>query len=185
MPRNPPPSADLSDELLMDRYCAGDAEAFDLLFERYKERIVRFLSRMVGPTQALDLVQVTFLKLHENRHKYRIGSNFSAWIYTIARNTALDHLRSAPTRREVLTDTERASDGPQRDRLQDDRVRSAIEELPKDQRQVVLLHWYGGLTFEEVAAVVGASGAAVRVRAHRAYQKLRGALSGLKEEIAS
>lgn len=180
-----PPGAALSDEELMDRYCAGDGEAFDRLFERYKERIVRFLARMVGPAHAVDLAQVTFMKLHENRDRYRVGGSFSGWLYTIARNTALDHLRSATSRREVLAETEAVAEGPLRDRLQDDRVRKAIERLPKDQRQVVLLHWYGGLTFEEVGSVVGASGTAVRVRAHRAYEKLRAALAGLKEEIAS
>ena len=185
-PRNVSSSAELlSDEELMDRYCAGDPEAFNVLFSRYRERIVRFLSRMVGPAQAVDLGQVTFLKLHENRHRYRVGGSFSGWLYTIARNTALDHLRSAAHRREVVGDTERPVDSSLRDGLQDDQVRSAIEGLPKDQRQVVMLHWYGGLTFEEVGEAVGASGAAVRVRAHRAYEKLRTALSGLKKEIAS
>lgn len=174
-----------SDEELMDRYCAGEGDAFEALFGRYQGRIVRFLARMVGPAQAIDLTQVTFMKLHENRDKYRFGSNFSGWLYTIARNTALDHLRSAPVRREVLTDTETPGESLARDRLRDDQVREAIFRLPKDQQEVVALHWYGGLTFDEVAAIVGASSAAVRVRAHRAYEKLRASLAGLKPEITS
>jgi len=177
---------DVTDEELMDRYCAGDTAAFDALFERYTRRLVRFLTNMVGPAQALDVAQVTFMKVHSNRHRYRAGANFAAWIFTIARNTALDHLRSAPKRREVFgIETEFAADTPSRDRLRDDRVREAIAKLNEDQQQVILLHWYGGLTFEEVAKVVGASGAAVRVRAHRAYEKLRGTLAGLKEEGAA
>jgi RNA polymerase sigma-70 factor (ECF subfamily) len=180
------PDGDVTDEELMDRYCAGDQEAFDALFQRYTGRLVRFLTRMVGPAQAVDIAQVTFLKVHENRHRYRVGATFASWIFTIARNTALDHLRSAPKRREVYgIETETAADTPSRDRLRDDQVRNAIGKLPDDQRQVILLHWYGGLTFEEVAKVVGASGAAVRVRAHRAYGKLRGNLANLKKEGVS
>lgn len=170
----------------MDRYCAGDRGAFELLFERFSRRLVRFLTNMVGPTQAKDLAQITFLKVHENRHRYRVGASVASWIFTIARNSALDFLRSAPKRREVYGGDDDAP-APERahDRLRDDLVRAAIHGLPDDQRQVILLHWYGGLTFEEVGEVVGATGAAVRVRAHRAYQKLRGSLGDLKKELVS
>lgn len=176
----------LSDEALMDRYCAGDAEAFALLFERFSRRLVRFLTNMVGPAQAKDLAQITFLKVHENRHRYRVGASVASWIFTIARNSALDFLRSAPKRREVYgAEREAPAESVPRDRLRDERVKAAISGLPDDQRQVILLHWYGGLTFEEVGQVVGATGAAVRVRAHRAYEKLRVSLGDLKQELVS
>lgn len=170
----------------MDRYCAGDPAAFELLFERFSRRLVRFLTRMVGPAQAKDLTQITFLKVHENRHRYRVGASAASWIFTIARNSALDFLRSAPKRREVYGDErETPAESVARDRLRDERVQAAIRGLPDDQRQVILLHWYGGLTFEEVGQVVGATGAAVRVRAHRAYEKLRASLGDLKQELVS
>ncbi len=175
---------EISDEELMDRYCAGDRAAFELLFERFSRRLVRFLSGMVGPTQAKDLTQITFLKVHENRHRYRVGASVASWIFTIARNSALDFLRSAPRRREVYGgESEPAAEGRERDRLRDERVQAAIAALSDDQRQVIMLHWYGGLTFEEVGQVVGATGAAVRVRAHRAYEKLRKSLADLKVEV--
>jgi RNA polymerase sigma-70 factor (ECF subfamily) len=174
---------DLPDEVLMDRYCAGDTVAYEVLFRRYTPRLVRFLTNMVGPAQAVDMAQVTFLKVHQNRHRYRSGSSVPAWLFTIARNTALDHLRSAPRRREVFgVEKEEADDRPSRDMLKDERIRAAIDKLPESQREVILLHWYSGLTFEEVGRSVGATGAAVRVRAHRAYQKLRGTLKSLYEE---
>lgn len=170
----------------MDRYCAGDPAAFEQLFERYSRRLVRFLTGMVGPTQAKDLAQLTFLKVHENRHRYRVGASVASWIFTIARNSALDFLRSAPKRREVYGDEREApAESVARDRLRDERVQLAIHGLPDDQRQVILLHWYGGLTFDEVGRVVGATGAAVRVRAHRAYEKLRASLGDLKQELVS
>lgn len=175
---------EVTDEVLMDRYCAGDQAAFELLFTRFHKRLVRFLTQMVGPSTAVDMAQVTFLKIHENRHRYRAGANVAAWVFTIARNTALDHLRSAPRRREVTgLDVEEGREGPRRDLFRDERVRDAVGQLPDDQKQVILLHWFGGLTFEEVSNVVGASAAAVRVRAHRGYEKLRQSLGHLKQEV--
>ncbi len=164
----------------MDRYTAGDVAAFDALFRRFAPRLVRFLGPYVGPTHAHDVAQTAFLKVHENRHRYRAGAPVSSWIFTIAKNTALDFLRSAPRRREVGGVI---ADVPQepvaRDLWQDRQVRAAVEALPEDQREVVLLHWFGGLGLDEVARVVGATHGAVRVRAHRAYEKLRGALPDL------
>ena len=179
-------SSEDSDELLMDRYCAGDVEAFDVLYQRYTGRIVRFLTNMVGKDQAMDIAQVTFIKIHDNRHRYRAGAPVAAWFFTIARNTALDYLRSAPKRREVFgLEVDPGKEGPSRDLYRDAQVREAVQKLSKDQQDVVLLHWFGELTFEEVAKVVGASSAAVRVRAHRAYEKLRESLASLKDEVAS
>ena len=167
----------------MDRYCAGDTAAFEELFKRFQGRLVRFLTQMVGPTTAVDVTQITFLKVHENRHRYKTGHNLAAWVFTIARNTALDHIRSAPRRREVTgVEIDPGEEGPRRDLFSDERVRAAIGALPDDQKQVILLHWFGGLTFEEVSKIVGATSAAVRVRAHRGYEKLRAALRPMKQE---
>lgn len=169
-----------SDEQLMDRYCGGDARAFDELFRRFAPRLLRFARTFVGPAHAADVVQQAFLKLHENRHRYRAGARVSSWLFTIARNTALDHVRAAPQRREVrgddmALDNARASPVG-RDILATERVRRAVHELPAEQRDVVLLHWFADLGFEEIAVIVKASSVAVRTRAHRAYEKLRGVL---------
>jgi RNA polymerase sigma-70 factor (ECF subfamily) len=166
-----------SDEELMDRYCAGDPAAFDEMFRRFAPRLVRFLRPMVGLTHAHDVAQVALLKMHENRHRYRVGARVASWLFTIARNTALDHIKSAPSRREVSDDKADApTEHVQADVLKEQRVRGAVASLPDDQRDVILLHWFGGLTFAEVAGVVGASNAAVRLRAFRAYETLRGSL---------
>jgi RNA polymerase sigma-70 factor (ECF subfamily) len=166
----------LADEELMDRYCAGQRRAFDELFRRYSPRLLRFARTFVGPSHASDVVQVTFLKLHENRHRYKSGARVSAWLFTIARNTALDHVRSAPQRREVHVEADAPAEERARDRLAVDRVRKAVHELPPDQRDVVLLHWFAELGFDEIAAILKASSIAVRARAHRAYEKLRAVL---------
>jgi RNA polymerase sigma-70 factor, ECF subfamily len=164
----------------MDRYTAGDVAAFDALFRRFAPRLVRFLGPYVGPTHAHDVAQAAFLKVHENRHRYRVGAPVASWIFTIAKNTALDHLRSAPRRREVGgVEADVPQDPVTRDLWQDTQVRAAVETLPADQRDVVLLHWFGGLGLDEVAKVVGTTHGAVRVRASRAYEKLRATLAEL------
>lgn len=183
-----------SDEELMDRYCAGDTLAFSELFRRFAPRLLRFARTFVGVTHAQDVVQQTFLKVHENRHRYRAGAKVSSWLFTIARNTALDHVRAAPQRREVRVDvtadaeananandrqTAPAQAGAAtsaRDLFEVDRVRRALHELPVDLRDVVVLHWFGDLGFDEIAVIVKASSVAVRSRAHRGYEKLRAIL---------
>lgn len=180
-------TAAASDEDLMDRYCAGEAAAFSALFRRYARRLVRFVTPYVGPTQAEDCVQQTFLKVHTARASFRAGAKVAPWLFAIARHQALDHLRSAPRRREIHDGDDTASrvgvDGPGRDPRLDAAVRAAIAALPDDQRDVVALHWLGGLSFPEVAHVVGASHEAVRARATRAYTTLRPRLGPLATEL--
>ncbi len=171
----------------MDRYCAGDAVAFSALFRRYHRRLVRFVTPYVGPNQAEDCAQQAFLKVHVSRSTFRVGAKVAPWFFTIARNQALDHLRSAPHRRELNDGDDHASrvgiTTPQRDPGLTAGVRHALSALPSDQRDVVTLHWLGGLSFPEVAVVVGASHEAVRARAHRAYGALRQALGPLAIEL--
>ncbi len=176
-----------SDEALMDRYCAGDPAAFITLFRRYARRLVRFLTPYVGAAQAEDCAQQAMLKLHQSRHSFRVGSRVAPWLFTIARNVALDHLRSAPRRRERADGDEHASavavPAREADPRLNDAVRAALFALPVDQRDVVTLHWLGGLSFPEVGTVVGASHEAVRARATRAYEALRHHLGELAREL--
>lgn len=170
--------ADATDEALMDRYCAGDPLAFEELFRRYSKRLTRFVTPYVGPAQAEDTAQQVFLKMHRARSTFRVGARVAPWLFTIGKNLALDHLRSAASRRELKDgeDHEVPVDAHDPDPSLNAAVRQAVASLPADQRDVISLHWFGGLTFPEVAVVVGASHEAVRARAHRAYGSLRGAL---------
>ena len=175
----------LTDEELMNLYCQGDNVAYAELFKRYTPRLVGFLTRFVGPTQAGDVAQISFIKIHQNRHRYRLGSSVPAWFFTIARNSALDYLRSAPKKREVFgLEIDHAAPEAKIDLFQDERIRKAIDRLPDRQKEVVYLHWFNGLSFEEVGQTVGATSSAVRVRAHRAYKKLRHLLGDIDLERA-
>ena len=171
----------------MARYVAGDQMAFKRLFALLAPRIRAFFLRSFSDdvTVAEDLTQTTFLKLHRARTTYRPELPLKSWVFTIAAGVRRDELR----RRYRLpphvgeADLEQAefrvvgaqatspimSDGPNRT----DNVREAIKRLPESQRVVVHLHRYEELTFQEIADVLGTSPGAVRVRASRAYERLR------------
>ena len=158
----------------------GDAPAFRELFARYTPVLLRLLHRQVGrPADAQDLVQQTFLQLHRARLDYRGDQRLRPWVMTIALNLARDLLRRRGRRPEVVVEevalplssatqpvVEVAGDLGKR-------VRAALSELPHDQREVIELHWFEELSFNEIAQIVGANPGAVRVRAHRGYVTLR------------
>src|SRR5215470_14654498 len=82
-----------SDEMLMTSFLGGDSGAFDLLFERYRQRIYLYLRRLAGATAAEDLTQTTFLSVVRGRDCFARGARFRPWLYAIATNAARDHLR--------------------------------------------------------------------------------------------
>jgi RNA polymerase sigma-70 factor (ECF subfamily) len=169
-----------TDEELMVAYCAGSDAAFRELFQRFAPVLLRLLRRNVGrPADAQELTQQTFLQLHRARHDFRAGTMLRPWIMTIALNLARDLLRRRGRRPEVMVEESAlpASVAIQpitpKDNADSDRVRAALQTLPKQQREVIELHWYEELSFNEIAAIIGATSGAARVRAHRGYATLR------------
>jgi RNA polymerase sigma factor (sigma-70 family) len=167
-----------SDEQLMAAYRAGDQAAFRELHARWAPRIERLLRRdVVRVEDARDLVQQTFLQLHRARHDFRADARLQPWLFTIALNLKRQHFRRLSRRPEASVADAGAEASPQdRDpdaRIDDAHVRAALNALPEAQRDVILLHWFEGLSFPEVAEIVGAKVSAVRVRAHRGYARMR------------
>lgn len=169
-----------SDEELMARYQAGDAQAFRQLYERYAGRLSGLMRRsLFRKEEAADLVQQTFLQLHRARHDFRDGAQLRPWLFTIALNLKRKHFRTLsrrPTSELGEHDPQGGDERPDRplERAENvSAVRAALAELPEGTREVIELHWFEGLPFAEVAEVVGASLSAVKVRAHRGYKKLR------------
>jgi RNA polymerase sigma factor (sigma-70 family) len=177
-------SGEVPDEELMTRFCQGDAQAFDALFERHGRAVHAYLTRLVGSGAAAeDLAQATFLSLVRSRGRFHPAIQFRPWLYAIATNAARDHFRRG--RREQLTEKgELPADAAAEDPAPTDaglerRVRSALEQIPAQQREVIVLNRFHGLSMAEVAVAVGASETAVKVRAHRGYERLRRLLSDL------
>jgi RNA polymerase sigma factor (sigma-70 family) len=173
-----------SDEELMAAYVAGDSAAFRALFDRYALVLYRMVRRrLVSDDDARDLVQQTLLQMHRARHDFRRDSRLRPWLFTIAMNLVREHYRKKGRRPEQPLDAEtvaresasKAAD-PNVNNERVARVRAALATLPEQQREVIELHWFEESPYEEIARIVGASVAAVRVRAHRGYERLRKAL---------
>jgi RNA polymerase sigma-70 factor (ECF subfamily) len=161
----------------MAAYVAGDRPAFMRLFERWAPRLRSlFVRGGLRGDDADDLVQQTFFQLHRARADFRAGSSLRPWIFTIALNLRRQYMRRAGRKPEHELDEHSVppAEAVDPDAAIDGRhVRAALQSLPEAQREVIMLHWFSGLSFREVAQVVGATPTAVKVRAHRGYAKLR------------
>lgn len=164
----------------MAAYVSGDVASFRVLFDRYAPLLERVLHRKLqAPETVRDLIQQTFLQLHRSRHDFRKDALLRPWLLTIALNLQREHFRRVRRHREDSMDPsnepagERAGHGQGEARHD---LQRRIEALPDDQREVIMLHWFEGLSFVEIAQLVGATPGAVRVRAHRGYEALRASL---------
>jgi RNA polymerase sigma-70 factor (ECF subfamily) len=132
-----------------------------------------------------DLLQVTFMKIHRARHQYRPGLKLAPWLFAVAARVRLDELRrrlrlpeDADEEAVARAEAESAADPPLDPDLRR-AVRAALEALPESQRTVIHLHRYEGLSFAEIAEVLGTTPGAVKLRAFRGYEVLRERLKGL------
>lgn len=174
-----------TDEALMERFCDGQHDAFEALFARHSGRVHGFLARMVrdGPL-AEDLLQTTFLSVVRARGRYERGTRFVPWLMTIAANAARDALRH---QRHVQAYAQARPPGPSEvaptagDPAMRRKLEDALQQLPPDQREAVVLSKVEGWSFEEIAELRGITAGAARVRAHRGSEKLRELLGGLEE----
>ncbi|HEY6911694.1 MAG TPA: RNA polymerase sigma factor [Myxococcales bacterium] len=175
-----------ADEDLMSAWVAGDARAFERLFARLAPRVHGFFLRSFRDRGvADDLLQVTFMKVHRARSQYRSGLPLAPWLFAIAARVRLDELRRRLRMPEDADEEalaraeEQAPRDPPPDPDVKDAVRAALQALPESQRAVIHLHRYEGMTFAEIAQVLGTTPGAVKLRAFRGYETLREQLKGL------
>ncbi len=135
-----------------------------------RPRVTAVVARLVGD-DAEDVVQEAVLRAFLSLSQLREPARFESWLCGIALNIAKMRLRSAATEARALAVAGAAPHGPEVDALED--VREAVALLPPAQRDAVLLHYVDGLSCEEVAAALGSTPGAVRVRLHRARAELR------------
>jgi RNA polymerase sigma-70 factor, ECF subfamily len=174
----------------MARYCEGDVAAFRELYAITARRLFTYvLCLMRDRPLAEELLQQTFLKLHLARASYVAGADPMPWLYTIAHRTCLDELRRLGRSRVAMasnrqTAVEQAATiggdaeaaRPTYDEDTIDAVLNALDQLPEPLRAAVVLTKIQGNTIAEAAAILGTTAAAVKLRAHRGYVKLRAAL---------
>ncbi|MEM9072112.1 MAG: RNA polymerase sigma factor [Myxococcota bacterium] len=173
-----------TDEELMRAYVGGDEGAFRDLFNRYAPIIFGMTKRHLKDDDlARELTQQTFFRLHGARNDFRLDSRLRPWLLTIAMNLVREHWRRKKRRKHVDVDVESREAPPvERSRLElqerKELLHAALDTLPASQREVVELHWFQDRPYREIAEIVGSSEGAVRVRAHRAYAKLKQILEG-------
>ncbi len=178
-----------SDEDLVAAFQAGDVGAFDDLVRRWDRRIQSAAYRLVGShDEARDVAQEAFLKAYRALGSFKQEARFSSWLYQIALNLGRDRLRRRRVRPDVSLElVEESAERPIRDagpsalevlETQDlaRAVRSAVAALPEEQREVVILKEYQGLTFVEIAEVLEVPLSTVKTRLYRGLGQLRSRL---------
>ena len=190
-------AGDLSDVELMLKVKGGDREAFSVLVHRYRKPLINFIYRFtVDRAASEDLTHEALLKAFQAAPKYEPTASFSTWLYRIATNTALNHLRdhkhpsfSVDERHDdetgdvafevrdpkVLAEEELI----QRERV--GHIRKALHDLPENQRLAVVLTKYQDLSIKEAAQILKLSETAVKSLIFRAYSSLREQLIPLVE----
>lgn len=191
---------DLSDEALLAQfYKSKDPSYFRALFRRYQNRVYNAAYRILGNTdEAEEVVQETYLKVHENLGRFRRESTFAAWLFRIAHNCCLDTLRQKQRKGTLFSwsfDPQSSIDAEDGDATmntvtqladtaltpaesaimseQGELVANSLRQLPATQRMVVVLHDIEGFSYQEISEIVGANIGTVRSRLHYGRQKLR------------
>ena len=180
-----------ADSDLMRRVQRGDREAFARLVDHYKQPIYNFILRTVrDETEAEDLTQNTFVQVWKAAKRYRTNARFSTWLYTIARNLALNEIRRRSRHRadsldaphpeyeeQTLHQVEDSSQlGPPEQMVRAElfaKVEEAIRDLPENQRTALLLCREEEVSYEEIAEILGVSLSATKSIIHRAREVLR------------
>ena len=172
------------DAELMSRVQGGDEAALGALMERWELPVKSLIGRIVlNASEAEELAQEAFVRVWQQREKFRAGAEFRPWVFSIAVNLARNRLRWWRRRPEVALEewTEGASDANDSAQAAERgeraaAVRDAIATLPVELREAIVLFEYEQMSHAEIAATVGCSAKAVETRIYRAREKLRGTL---------
>jgi RNA polymerase sigma-70 factor (ECF subfamily) len=165
----------------------GDAEAFRALFEKHKDMVYSVALRYCGDAAAAqDIAQDTFVKLFSTVAGFRGDSTFEAWLYRMVVNNCFDHKRRTRRLTPLLSDVLAALRTPDVSVLDEvlrsemsAHVKSVVESLAPDQRMVIVLRYTQGLSYDEIAEILGCASGTVASRLNRAHKVLQRRLSRL------
>ena len=177
---------DASDETLMLAYAAGDAAAFEQLYARHRGKLDRYLQRQLRDNAVADeLFQDVWQRVIAARSGWKPDAGFATWLYTIAHHRLGDHWRSLKHRPSAPADADERMarvadpDTPERVLSEFERRRQlqlALDDLPEEQREVLLLRLEQELTLEEIGDITGVGRETVKSRLRYAMDKLRARL---------
>jgi RNA polymerase sigma-70 factor, ECF subfamily len=185
--------AEGTDEEIVARVLSGQEHLFETLVRRYQTRILSHVARMVGSREdALDLSQEIFLKVFGALDRFNPEFRFSTWLFRIAGNAAIDHLRKRKPRTIPLETTDsdghvsspeyKSSDldpfGRLRNTERGDAIARAIADLPAEFRELIALRHFTGLSYEEIAEIKNMPLGTVKNKLFRARAVLKERLAG-------
>lgn len=186
-----PEAEERDDATIMLAVAAGDEAGYSYLANKYHRQIIHFLYRMVrNEAIAEELAQEVFLRVYRSRSSYRAEAKFSTWLYRIATNLAMNHVRDSRQERaaqkvnldepdpETGTTPEIADQGPSVEQrlLREERmaaIRAQVTSLPERQRMAILMHKYQEMDYRQIGEVLQLSESATKSLLFRAYQTLR------------
>jgi RNA polymerase sigma-70 factor (ECF subfamily) len=171
----PPAPAGDGDVRLVEAARAGDGDAFDELYRRYRRLVHGVLLSRVAPADAEDLLQDVFLQAWRQLHGLRASAAFGGWLVAMARHRAIDHLRARP-QVEPFVDAGHAASAEEDVRAA--QALAAIRTLPEAYRETLLLRLVEGMTGPEIARQTGLTPGSVRVNLCRGMKLLRERLAG-------
>lgn len=194
--------ADLDDEALIEAYRDGHGAAFRVLTQRYERPLYNYLLRLLNSRDDTDdAFQEVFLRVYRSLHRFETSRRFKPWLYTIASNLVKNIYRSRSVRRKLSLDRESEGEdstadwaaniagaelGPVERVARGERaalLRAAIEELPPKGRQALVLFYFEGFSYEDIAQIASVPLGTVKSRIHNATARLVKQLEGLKESL--
>ena len=182
----------ISDKDLLSNVINGEIESFDIIVNRYKNRLMNFVFRFVKDYDVSeDIVQETFLRVFRKRRDYKAIANFSTWIFTIAGNLAKSELRRRKRWRFFsidadkngekifeLPDRGRKPDRVAAIRLLNENVQNAIDTLRDKYKEALILRDIEGMSYKQIAEITCVPVGTVKSRVNRARMKLQKKLKG-------
>lgn len=167
----------LTDEELMLAVANGELKKLSIIFDRYHIRIYNFFNKMVqNKMVSEDLTQEVFIKVLKYRTSYKNG-NFTSWIYTIARNIFSSYYQKQKRERaniiedDILSSNETLETSSNNEEL--DYLQKSLLRLNEKDRELIIMHRFQEIKYEQIAEIIGSTENAVKVKMHRALKKLK------------
>jgi len=180
---------EMTDHQLMLAVRDGDLDKLGYLFEKYHKQLYNYLLRqLVDPQSSEDIVQEVFLKMLKYRHTYRGEGQFRTWMYSIAHNARIDHLKRA-SRYVTTEEIDRllsAGPTPEESFEQSSRhdvLYEALSRLSDDKREVLVLSRFQNLKYEEISRILGCPVGTIKARVFHALNDLRRFLNKYGGEV--
>lgn len=167
------------DTILIEQAQAGQSAAFTELYQRYVDKIYKFVFyKTMHKETAEDLTSKVFFKVLKKINTYKEGNaSFKTWLYTVARNTVIDHYRSQKKDYNIddiwdLSNKEDVAENVEVS-MQIEKVKEYLKDLKTDQREIMMLRLWQGLSYKEIAEVIGKSEANCKMIYSRTVKKMR------------